>query len=653
MSAQHSHSHQHPSPKQELISSLFSGLLLVTGFVSHHVFHADTYFVLSFYWLVYAVAGIPIAREMLHNLRHKRLEVDSLMLLAALGAAYLGAWGEGALLLFLFSLGHALEHYAMGRAKNAIEALSHLSPDTAWLRRGTEVVEVPVSELTIGDIILIKPNERMPADGFVIQGNSSVNQAAITGESMPVDKQAVADKALARQHPNNIAAASRIYAGTINGSGSLEAEVNQLAKDSTLARIARTVSETNINQSPSQRFAQQFERIFVPAILLLVIALMFAFLLIDESFHQSFYRAMAVLVAASPCALAIATPSAVLSGIARAARSGILIKSGAALETLGTLNAMAFDKTGTLTEGKPQITDILCVNNINEEELLQVAIAVESLSDHPLAAAICRDGGQRLKTPVSQQAHSLKNLVGLGLSAQLNGETVYIGKAGLFEQANMRPLQEETRQAVQQLSEKGRTLMIIRRGEQDLGVIGLMDKAHATTAPSLQKLRTLGISQQIMLSGDNQTVAQAIADELQLDQAFGDLMPNDKADKIKQLSQQNPIAMVGDGVNDAPAMTHAAVGIAMGATGSDIALETADIALMSQHLQQLPLAVALSRYTRKIIKQNLLISLGMVAILVPATIFGLGIGAAVALHEGSTLVVVINALRLLAYKDKA
>lgn len=653
MSAHHPHSHQHLTPKQELIGALFSGVLLITGFISHYVFHAGEYFVLSFYWLVYAVAGFPIAREMLDYLRHKRLEVDSLMLLAAIGAAYLGAWGEGALLLFLFSLGHALEHYAMGRAKTAIEALAELSPDTAWLRRGSEIIAVPVTELAIGDTIVIKPNERLPADGFIIQGTSSINQAPITGESMPVDKQAVINPELARSRPQGINAASRVFAGTINGSGSLEVEVNQLAEDSTLARIARKVSEANVNQSPSQRFAQQFERIFVPAILLLVIALMFAFLLIDESFHESFYRAMAVLVAASPCALAIATPSAVLSGIARAARSGILIKSGAALETLGTLTAMAFDKTGTLTEGKPQITDILCVNGISEEHLLQVAVAVESLSDHPLAAAICRDGSQRLNKPISGQAHSLENLIGLGLSAQLNGETIYIGKVGLFEQAHMRPLAAETLAAVQQLSVKGRTLMIIRQGEQDLGVIGLMDSAHPSTAPSLQKLRALGITRQVMLSGDNQTLAQAIADELQLDQAFGDLMPDDKADKIKQLSLESPIAMVGDGVNDAPAMTQAAVGIAMGATGSDIALETADIALMSEHLQQLPLAVALSRYTRKIIKQNLLISLGMVAILVPATIFGLGIGAAVALHEGSTLVVVLNALRLLAYKEDA
>ena len=393
-------------------------------------------------------------------------------------------------------------------------------------------------------------------------------------------------------------------------------------------------------------------RIFVPSVLVLAVVMLFAWVVVDEPFRDSFYRAMAVLVAASPCALAIATPSAVLSGIARAARGGVLIKGGAPLEELGSLKAMAFDKTGTLTEGRPRITDIVPVNGTSETELLTVAVAVESLSDHPLAAAITRDGKARLGNNIVPSARDLKGLTGRGVTATINGEMVWIGKAEMFGVGQIPALGDEVVNAVEQLRQAGRTSMIVRLGSRDLGAIGLSDTPRAGAREALQRLRELGISRMIMISGDHQRVAQAVASEVGLDEAWGDLMPEDKVEAIRKLREQDKVAMVGDGVNDAPAMANATVGIAMGAAGSDVALETADVALMADDLRHLPFAVGLSRHTRGIIRQNVFVSLGIVAFLVPATILGLGIGPAVALHEGSTLLVVFNALRLLAYRDK-
>ena len=412
------------------------------------------------------------------------------------------------------------------------------------------------------------------------------------------------------------------------------------------------VSEAETRKSPTQRFTDRFERIFVPSVLVLAVVMLFAWVVVDEPFRDSFYRAMAVLVAASPCALAIATPSAVLSGIARAARGGVLIKGGAPLEELGSLKAMAFDKTGTLTEGRPRITDIVPVNGTSETELLTVAVAVESLSDHPLAAAITRDGKARLGNNIVPSARDLKSLTGRGVTATINGEMVWIGKAEMFGVGQIPALGDEVVNAVEQLRQAGRTSMIVRLGSRDLGAIGLSDTPRAGAREALQRLRELGISRMIMISGDHQRVAQAVASEVGLDEAWGDLMPEDKVEAIRKLREQDKVAMVGDGVNDAPAMANATVGIAMGAAGSDVALETADVALMADDLRHLPFAVGLSRHTRGIIRQNVFVSLGIVAFLVPATILGLGIGPAVALHEGSTLLVVFNALRLLAYRDK-
>ncbi len=635
----------------EIIFAVLCGAFLAIGFAIEKLADAPAWLPLAGYLIAYFLGGFFTVLEAFENLRKRRFEIDTLMLVAAAGAAALGAWAEGALLLFLFSTGHALEHYAMGRAKRAIEALAELAPRTAQVRRDGKVSEIPVEELEIGDVVLVKPDERLPADGFLVKGTTAIDQAPVTGESMPVDKRAVMDDAAARAKPDAIEAAYRAFAGTINGSGAIEIEVTRKSTDSALAKVVKMVSEAETQKSPTQRFTDRFERYFVPTVLGLVFVLLFAWVVIDEPFRDSFYRAMAVLVAASPCALAIATPSAVLSGVARAARGGVLVKGGAPLENLGSLTAIAFDKTGTLTEGRPRITDVVPAPDVTEEELLKVAVAVESLSDHPLARAIARDGRERLGETAPSEASDLESLTGRGVKAKVDGKIVLIGKAEMFGTEGTAALSEAMEKAIGELREGGRTTMIVRQGDRDLGAIGLMDTPRASAKATLERLRALGIKRMIMISGDHQKVAEAVAKEVGLDEAWGDLMPEDKVEAIRKLSAGTQVAMVGDGVNDAPAMANATVGIAMGAAGSDVALETADVALMTDDLAHLPFAVGLSRRTRSIIRQNVFVSLGVVAVLVPATIFGLGIGPAVAMHEGSTLIVVFNALRLLAYRD--
>jgi Cd2+/Zn2+-exporting ATPase len=650
----HDHGHAHGGifgANSELIFALICGTLLGIGFAIEKLASPQAWVPLAFYVGAYFFGGFYTLREAIDNLKLRRFEIDTLMLVAAAGAAALGAWAEGALLLFLFSIGHALEHYAMGRAKRAIEALAELAPRTASVRRDDNVVELPVEELVVGDTVIVKPDERLPADGFVIKGTTSINQAPVTGESMPVDKRPVIDHAVASANPDQVDSAYRVFAGTINGSGAIEIEVTRRSTESALAKVVKMVSEAEAQKSPTQRFTDRFERFFVPAVLALATLLLFAWVVIDEPFRDSFYRSMAVLVAASPCALAIATPSAVLSGVARAARGGVLVKGGGPLENLGSLTAIAFDKTGTLTEGRPRITDVVPAEGVTDTELLSLAVAVESLSDHPLARAIARDGRDRIGETQIPVATDLDSLTGRGVTAQVDGEKVLIGKAELFGNDGVAPLSQPMQDTIAQMREGGRTTMIVRRGERDLGAIGLMDTPRGAAKATLARLRELGMTRMILISGDHQKVAEAVAKEVGIDEAWGDLMPDDKVEAIRKLRGQGQVAMVGDGVNDAPAMANATVGIAMGAAGSDVALETADVALMADDLAHLPFAVGLSRHTRSIIRQNVFVSLGVVAVLVPATILGLGIGPAVAMHEGSTLLVVFNALRLLGYKD--
>ena len=651
--ADHDHASGGPfGEKSELIFAVLAGVLLVTGWLLEWREVGAGWVPRAFYVVAYLFGGWFTAKEAFENLRERRFAIDTLTLVAAIGAAALGKWAEGALLLFLFGIGHSLEQYAMGRARRAIEALAELAPDTATVRRDGNTQSIAVAELQPGDVVIVRPNERLPADGVVVVGTSSVNQAPVTGESVPVDKRPTDDAKAALAAFDKLGAEFRVFAGTINGSGSIEVMVARRAEQSTMARVVKMVIEAQAQRSPTQQFTEHFERIFVPSVLVLVAVLLFAGFVIDEPFAATFYRAMAVLVAASPCALAISVPSAVLSGVARAARGGVLIKGGGALENLGSLTSIAFDKTGTLTEGKPKLTDAVPAPGATEDELLAVALAVEAQSDHPLASAVVAGARERLVDRIKPATVAeVKSMTGRGVSAQVDGQTVHIGKPVLFSELPDSALPAAVDEANKQLVANGRTTMVVRQGARFLGVLGVMDTPRPVAGQVMAELRQLGIERLIMISGDNQQVADAVAKTVGLTEARGDLMPEQKVEAIKKLRQEHgKVAMVGDGVNDAPAMANATVGIAMGAAGSDVALETADVALMADDLAQLPFAVGLSRSSSRIIKQNLWISLGVVVLLIPATIFGLGIATAVLFHEGSTLVVVANALRLLAYK---
>lgn len=651
------HGHAHGGPfgeRSELIFSTGCGAMTLAGWIVGRT-GAPPPVALAMFVVAYVLGAWFTVQEVVLALRARKFEIDFLMLLAAVGAAALGEWFEGALLLFLFTLGHSLEGFAMGRARKAIEALSKLVPETAVRvdAAGSET-EVNVSELVVGDHVMVKPNTRIPADGFVISGSTAVNQAPITGESVPVDKRPVLDLASATQNPSALGAEHRVYAGTINGSAAITTYVAKAASDSTLARVGKMVAEAASQKSPTQQFTDRFEKVFVPVILTVVVLLLFAWLVVDETFSQSFYRAMAVLVAASPCALAIATPSAVLSGVARAARGGVLIKGGAHLEALGLVRAVAFDKTGTLTEGKPVLTDFVAAEGVMQSELLQVALTVERQSDHPLASAIVTGASARLgSVATTDRAESVEAIIGFGVRAVVGGSSVSIGKPALFVEGAGLP--SDVAEAVTSLQAGGKTVMVVKKGDRFLGVLGVMDEPRESARQVISSLYALGIEDTIMLTGDNQRVADAVAKAVGIRDARGDLLPEAKVEAIKALaSSSRLVAMVGDGVNDAPAMANATVGIAMGAGGSDVALETADVALMADDLLALPFAIGLSRAARRIIRQNLWASLGMVALLVPATIFDVaGIGIAVALHEGSTLLVVVNALRLLAYSHSS
>ena len=649
----HEHSHGNLfGEKTELIFAIICGALLGIGFGLSFVKNIPTFIPIACYIGAYFFGGFYTTKEAYAGISKGKFEIDFLMLVAAIGAAILGQWAEGSLLLFLFSLGHSLEHYAMEKARKSIAALTDLAPKTALLKKGGELKEIKIEDIKVGDIIVVKPNSKISADGIVVNGSSSVNQAPITGESIPVDKAPVEDPDIDIVNADKLDAKYRVFAGSINGGEALEIKVSKIAADSTIARLVKLVNEAQTQKSSTQNFTDKLEKYYVPAVLILVTLLHFSFLIIDEPFNKSFYRAMAVLVAASPCALAISTPSAVLSGVARAARGGVLIKGGKPLEELGSLTAIAFDKTGTLTEGKPKLTGVYSLNGISEEELLQVVIAVEKLSDHPLAAAIVKGGTEKLKKDVPA-ASNVEAITGRGIKANHQGATVHIGNKELFTEKNNQ-LPGDIESKIEDLEKQGNTTMLVQRNDKYIGIVTLMDVARQEARETLAALQKIGIRKMIMLTGDNQQVAEAIAKETGITDVWGNLMPEQKVEAIEKLRiSEKKVAMVGDGVNDAPAMAKSTVGIAMGAAGSDVALETADIALMADKLSNLTFAIGLSKKAHSIIRQNLAISLGMIAILIPLTILGYAsMGPAVIGHEGSTLVVVFNALRLLAYNKK-
>ena len=650
---EHAHNHAHAGifgKKNELYFSILCGIFLLLGFVLQKTHVEPDWVSLMAYIISYFFGGYFIANEATKKISKGGFDIDFLMIAAAIGAAYIGSWAEGALLLFLFSLGHALESYAMNKATKSIEALSDLSPKIALVKQDGKLVETPIEQLKINDIIVVKPNTKIAADGVIIKGSSSVNQAPITGESMPVDKTAIKDA-------NNLAdfkdldKTHIVFTGTINGDSHIEVKVLKLSEDSTVARLVKMVSEVETQKSPTQRLTKKFEKVYVPIVLILVITLCFAYLIIDETFSESLYRAITVLVAASPCALAISTPSAVLSGIARAAQKGVLIKGGKALEDLGTISTIAFDKTGTLTEGKPKLTHVIPFKDFNETDFLQLVLEVESLSNHPLAKAISKDIKEQYQLDYLGKASNINAIQGKGIAAVYKNKKVFIGNTKLMTDEGI-AVTDVIATKMNNLLKQGHTVMLVAYNHNIAGLISVMDVPRETAVSTLKRLKEIGIKRMIMLTGDHQNVGDTIATQIGLTEAKGNLLPEDKVEAIKKLLQEDKkIAMVGDGVNDAPAMALSTVSVAMGAAGSDVALETADVALMSDKIEMLPFVIGLSRESKRIIKQNIFISLGVVAILVPVTILGLtNIGLAVLFHEGSTIVVVINALRLLRFR---
>jgi len=617
----------------EVSMSLMSGVMVALAYFGERFFGFSAPVVIGLCVVAYVLGGYDLARHTVPTTLRGKFDVEFLMLAAAAGAAFLGQWIEGAFLLFLFSFGHAMEHFAMERARDAIGALGKLTPKVARVRRDGNEIEVPTEQVQIGDVAIVRPGDRIAVDGKITAGRSAVDQSPITGESVPVER----------------GEGEGVFAGSINGDGALEVEVTKLAKDTTMSRVIKMVEEAQTQKSPTQSFTDKFERVFVPVILgVVVLAAVVPPLAGWLTWKVAVLRALSTLVAASPCALALATPAAVLAGIGQAARNGVLIKGGVHLENLGALNAIALDKTGTITRGKPEVSDIVPLG-MSESELLAIAAAVETRSSHPLAQAVVLKAQQmKLTLPDSGE---LKNIQGRGVESTVENQVVRIGNLKMFEEANI-ALPDELQAQVHALGESGKPTMIVGIGDRVAGVLALADTLREETPAALKQLRDMGVANIIMLTGDNARVAKTIAQTAGVTDVRADLLPENKVTAIKELLQKyGQVAMVGDGVKDAPALANATVGIAMGAGGTDVALETADVALMGDDLSKLPFAVALSRQSKNIIKQNLWISLGVIALLVPSTLFGLaGIGWAVIFHEGSTLVVVANALRLLSFK---
>jgi Cd2+/Zn2+-exporting ATPase len=641
--------------RAELVLTIICTITLATGFFGGFLGLPENV-QLALYIVAYLSGGYFGTLEGLEALRRFELNVDFLMVLAALGAASIGEWVEGATLLFLFSLSNTLQAYALDRSRNAIRALMDLRPAEATVRRpdGTDVV-LPLEELKIGDIILVKPGERLPVDGTVISGSSSIDQAAITGESMPVHKSRGDD----------------VFAGTVNGKGALELRMTKSVEDTTLAKIIQMVEQAQGRKAPTQRFLDEFEPKYATGVVSIVIlAILIPYFVLNEPFDSTFYRAMTLLVVASPCALVISTPASILSAIANAARHGILIKGGAYLEQIASLEAIALDKTGTLTTGRPSITDIVVAsellgeawfdesffNNLQPsgpatparctpDELLQLTASVERLSEHPLGEAIVRTA--EAKGLDFTQVHDLQSVTGQGVIAQIDGQEIRIGNRRLFSSIGQlwpEPLLAKARK----LEAEGKTVVGVSRNNRPLGFIALADTVRSDAKASIAALRELGIQRIIMLTGDTRRVAAAVAEELDIDEYYGDLLPDQKVDVLRKLTKQTSVAMVGDGVNDAPAMATANVGIAMGGAGTDVALETADVVLMADDLSKLPYAIELSRRARRIVWQNIAFSLGVIVMLILGVlVIDLPLPLGVVGHEGSTLIVVANGLRLL------
>lgn len=601
---------------------------------------AAPFVTMTLYLIAYGAGGYFGVKAGLESLRQYTIDIDLLMVLAALGAAIIGAPFEGAMLLFLFSLSNVLQDYAMDRTRNAIRSLMKLRPNQALIRRGKQLVHLPVEEVTIDDRFVVRPGDRIPLDGVVIEGEGAVDQSPITGESMPIAKQ-VDDTVLA---------------GTINKDGSLEVRVTKLAQDSTLAKLIQLVEEAQSEKAHTQRFLDTAEQYYAMGVILFTILVAAVpVYLMGQPFGPAFYRAITVMVAASPCALIISAPATILSAIGNGARKGILFKGGVYMEQAAGIKVIAFDKTGTLTEGKPALTDLVRLEEWpgNEDDLLALAASIEAKSEHPLAQAVVEAAeGRGLSLA---EVNSFQAAAGQGVQGLVDGQDIRIGNLRYFESftGNGR---EAARQAVERLQAEGKTSVVVARIEGEtarlLGVIAFADRLRSTASETVRRLKTAGVERVVMLTGDNRPVAQAIAAQVGVDDYYAELLPEDKLRLIKELGiQYGPVAMVGDGINDAPALASASIGMAMGAAGTDVALETADVALMSDDLNNIPYVIGLSRQTRQTLLVNLGFALAMIVIMIAAIFTAqLSLPLAVLGHEGGTVLVSLNGLRLLLYK---
>ncbi|MDA0711526.1 MAG: heavy metal translocating P-type ATPase, partial [bacterium] len=615
---------------REKVVTLSSGLFFFAGLLASWFFPEEDHAPLwtghvgwndALFLVAAVIGGSNFFGAGLRALRSFALDMDFLMTAAIVGAAAIGEHMEAAAIAFLFSSAEMLEDYAVDRARNALKALMKLAPDTATVRRNGQEVTVPVEEVERGECLIVRPGEKIPIDGKVLVGQSDVDQSPITGESMPVTRQ-VDDE---------------VFAGAINCEGYLEICAEKLASESTLSRIIALIEEAEEKRAPSENFVRKFSRYYTPAITILaLITMIVPPLAFDADFATWFVRGLTLLVIACPCALIISTPVAVVSGLTSAARNGVLIKGGAYLEALGDVRVVVFDKTGTLTEGNLQVTDVLSLSGHAETDIIRIAAALEQRSLHPIARAVVRHA----KGCVLPDVTEFESLTGLGVRGRIDGTVYTVGKPELFTNGGAQ---------VEALRKAGKTAVLIGREGDAMGLVAVADTVRAEARATIEALHRQGISPVVMLTGDNDVTARRVADELGIDEWQANLLPEEKVAAVENLmAQYGKVAMVGDGVNDAPALAAASVGIAMGAAGTDTALETADVALLGDDLSKLPYLFRLSRSARGVIRQNIIMAIAIKFVLALGVIPGfVSLVLAVLLGDmGTTLGVTGNALRL-------
>lgn len=579
------------------------------------------------------IGGIFPAKKGVSSLKHGRLTISSLLVVGAIGAIYLGLWEEAAMLVVIFSLGEVLESYAVDKARGSIQALISLAPEETTVLRNGKEIRVPIEQVNIDEIVLVKPGEKVSVDGVVVSGTSAIDQSSITGESIPVEK-----------HTGN-----QVYASTLNGRGALKIKVTKLAEDSTLSKIVELVEDAQMKKGNAQNFSERFGAVYTPFMFILAIIMaVVPTVFFGQSFDVWLYRALVVLVVSCSCSIVLSVPIAIVAGVGNAAKNGVLVKGGIHMETAGKIQVVAFDKTGTLTTGKPTVTDVVALGNISDEKLLKLAGTLEARSEHPLADAILKlisEKGLELET-----IDDFMSITGRGAKGVIDGEQYYIGNPSLFKEIGV-PVENNIKQ-IDRLQDEGKTVILVGSSNQILGMIALSDQPKENARKAISKLKELGIKKIVMLTGDNKVTGEAIGRKIGVDEVRAELLPEDKIGAIKALQEgHNTVAMVGDGVNDAPALAQADVGISMGVAGADVALETADIALMADDLDQLVYMIKISRKTVSVIKQNIIFSLVLVAFLVISALFGLmPLTTGLILNEGSALVIIANGVRLIKVK---